>query len=227
MATPTVTDRFLHLAQHPQLGWAALGIKAAETVYEHSLDMAELVHKIAPRSYPAVNVAYCAEMCMIHGITEAVDLKDAPSVRNTAWRLHTIDHLVHNTVASPVMERIAVMYREYVEGQTPEARLANQLDALQMASRTLRYEQQLPGFNATALWGMARYKLQDAPLIDAYNDMVRQRPADVDNREHVKPIRVSQVDPQRAHQEVLARVGDFAHVLKERETAFRRYPYNL
>lgn len=227
MATPTVTDRFLHLAQHPQLGWAALGIKAAETVYEHSLDMAALVHKIAPRSYPAVDVPYCAEMCMMHGITEAVNLKDAPSVRNPTWRLNAMDYLVQNTVASPVMERIAAMYHEYVENKTPEARLAQQLDSLQMASRTLRYEQADPSFNATVLWGIARHRISDAPLIAAYNEMVRQRPADIDDRPHVEAIRINQVNAQLAHQEVLARVGNFMPVVQERKAAFSRYPYNL
>lgn len=220
-----LTGVFLHLAQHPQLGWSAMGIKAAETIYEHSSEMAAMARYFVPRHYPDVDAAYCAEMCMVHGLTEAITPASAPAVRTATWRQHALQQIEQRAGNDPHMARAKAIFTEYHENTTPAARLANQLDRLQMASQLLRYETDIATFGAGVLWGIARHGLTDAPLLAAYNRMVEARPVDADDRKLPSAIRIRDVDAAAAHREVLARVGDLTPVIKERQAAFARYPY--
>lgn len=226
MATglPSLTDRFVQLAQTPQLGWSALGIPAAETIYEHSAEMAALARRIIPRSYAGIDPDHCAEMCMAHGMSEIV-AGGTTGIRKDDWKLQVIEEISQGTQPTPALAVTVGLFREYVENKTPAARLANQLDALQTAHRALRYEEAHPRLDLTIMVLMAGQRLQDGLLQQTFVELRRQRPADVENRGTPEVTRMNPLLALQARNEVIARVGSFDHIRAERTQAFTRPPY--
>lgn len=220
MSQPDITARFVTLARTPQLGWAQLGIGAPETVYEHSLDMARIARPLALQHYPHLDAGHIAEMCMVHGLSELRWAGQTRVRRTRADKLESMAQLVATTAPSRELTRVAALFAEYHENRTPAARLANQLDSVQIARQCLRYEQANPQLNLLFLWLMAEQRLQDAPLKNAFAALAGQRPSGVDERPHPMPQPLSPEEVQAFTAQTLARIGTPDAVRAERAAAF-------
>jgi len=220
MSAPTITDRFVELARTPQLGWAQMGISAPETVYEHSLDMARIARSIATQHYPAMDAERLSEMCMVHGLSELHWAGQIRGRHNTQHKLDAMAHIAATTAPGRELTRVAELFAEYHQNQTPMARLANQLDGLQMAQQSLRYEQANPYVTHGFVWMFAKRNLQDLPLQNAFEALARQRPAGIDQQPSPTPLELTAARIKVVTAETLARVGNLDAVRAERKAAF-------
>lgn len=221
-----VLDRFEELARTPLRGYVGLGVRAAETLYEHSREMADMARDIVPRHYPAISAGHVAEMCMVHGLSELVPTHIVPRRDRNGWKHNAIAHLEATTGPTALMKQVGALCHEYIDNQTPAAQVANQIDALQTVSRLLRYEQTHPHFDLEVLWHLQRSAIKDPPLEQAFKELFDQRPADVGQRQMGEFVSLNEATLQRARSEVADRIGDFTPLLQERQQALAHYPFS-
>lgn len=226
----TLSERFVQLAQKPRRGWTMRGIKGGETAYEHSLEMRDMAHKLVPRHYPHLDPVYAGEMCMIHDTPECVDTDWTPHDNISArqkekWEYRALGFMRCNTYPRELMEQVYLIFDEHQKGTSPTARLTRQLDKLQLARQTLRYEQAHPQMNMHDMWDYAAKALIDLPLIRIFENLKQQRPEGIERLPLTVARKLTEDDEKLGKEAVIARIGNFDHVTIEREQAFEKYPF--
>ena len=130
------TEKLKHL---PRTGWLRYNITQPETVASHSWQMAMLALKLAEtvKNYDMNKVI---KLCLCHDIGESVIGDITPSDSRYATKKEMENKAIAQIAAESDFSALEALFSEYEANQTPEAKLANDLDKLEMYAQALDYE---------------------------------------------------------------------------------------
>ena len=167
-------------------GWVRVGVTDPESVADHSYRVAMLALLIGPRL--GLDTGRLIHMALLHDLAEARtgDLTPADQVA-PADKLALESGAFADIVSGlPEGPDLADAWNEYETGVTPEARIARQLDKLEMAIQALEYElaassepgpdRLQPGW-PDEFWASARAALTEPLLIELSDLLASRRPA--------------------------------------------------
>ncbi|KAJ3509168.1 hypothetical protein NLJ89_g5364 [Agrocybe chaxingu] len=128
-----------------------------------------------------LDVSKCVMMALVHDLAEAQvgdiapreGIPKAEKHRLEAEAMHNFVHdMLHNT---PTAQKIDSLWREYEDGQSPEARFVKDLDRFEMASQALEYERNHGATTLQPFFDSSIPKLQH-PQIQAWGqDLLAER----------------------------------------------------
>lgn len=131
------------LERIPRSGWIQAGQKNPESVAAHSLGTAFLALALGPRIEPGLDVDRAVSLACVHDSTEAL-LMDLP---RSASRLlpkgakRAAEAAAAQELLAPLSELALERQREFVSGDTREARFAKLCDQLHMGVVWIAYLQ--------------------------------------------------------------------------------------
>ena len=143
-ANQSLLDLFLELQlldRIPRAGYVLRGVAYPESVTEHSWHTAFLVWALAAEA-PEVNRERAVGIALVHDLAE-LRIGDLP---RTAARYfpegvkQAAETAAIDEVLAPLPDEARALYREYLEGTTPEARLVKACDKLQLMVKVAVYE---------------------------------------------------------------------------------------
>jgi putative hydrolase of HD superfamily len=167
-------------------GWVRAGVPEPESVADHSYRVAVLALLIGPRL--GLNVDRLVRLALLHDLAEArvgdlTPLNAGSPGEKAARESEAFADIVGGLSEGPALYDL---WREYEGGATPEARIAKQLDKLELALQTLEYEQAalseptaapLAGPRwADEFWASARSGLSEPLLIALFDRLAKRRP---------------------------------------------------
>lgn len=132
----------------PRFGYLLRGVPDPESVTEHSWHVLFLVWVLADK-IPEVDSTQALEMALIHDLAE-LRIGDLPRTASHYFQRGAKAHAekgVMEDLLAPLPERVRELYAEYVQGESPEARLVKACDKLQLMIKVTLYE----GWGATGL----------------------------------------------------------------------------
>jgi len=144
----------LSLKNVQRAGWVRAGIVAPESVAAHSWGMSMLALKLAPKE---LDLARVLSLCIVHDIPE-VRVGDLTPHDDTSTK--AADELKAMTEMAPEW---VVLFEEYEQGKTPEAKFVKQLDKLDMALQAEIYQAEY-GFSLDEFIESARLRIDDENL---------------------------------------------------------------
>jgi putative hydrolase of HD superfamily len=103
-----------------------------------------------------INRDRCLQMCLAHDIAESLvgDMTPLSAVPREEKRRR--EGLVMDHIAERLgLAEVRALWREFEDGQTPEARFANDLDKLEMVLQAQEYERQHPDKDLGEFFGAA------------------------------------------------------------------------
>jgi len=158
-------------------GWKRVGVRAPESVADHSWRLALMAMLYA--DLEGLDAGRAARIALLHDLPE-VRAGDAMPGEWTPAQKHAREARALRAMLKPLppllREEYEALWNEYEEGASPEARLVAELDKLEMAAQALRYEdarvspRKLDGF-----WASAEAVVRAPRLRAALDAMRRQR----------------------------------------------------
>ena len=144
------------LKQTERTGWTTqLGIRKPESVADHSYRCA--IMGLFLSNETRTDILRLVQMLLLHDLHESVigDLDKPTKIRMGPERVRDIEDEAVSQVASALPDGLrreyASVWHEFMEGATPEAVLATDIDKLEMALQALEYQRQ----------GYSRAKLEE------------------------------------------------------------------
>jgi putative hydrolase of HD superfamily len=143
-ANRTLLDLFLEiqmLDRIPRSGYVLRGVADPESVAEHTLHVLFLVWTLGLK-IEGIDVARAVEIALVHDLAELRigDLPRTSSHYFPAGAKKAAEAAAMADVLAPLPERTRLLYDEYQEGITPEARLVKACDKLQLMLKVTVYE---------------------------------------------------------------------------------------
>ncbi|KAF8548852.1 HD domain-containing protein [Imleria badia] len=148
------TDRlaFFHVLERlktqKRTGWIDHNVPNPESISDHMYRMAVLA---MCTSDATLDVPKCVMMCVVHDLAEAhgksfalgdiTPREGIPKEEKRRLEAAAMHNFVHDMLhATPAALRIEALWKEYEEGETPEAKFVKDLDRLEMALQAREYE---------------------------------------------------------------------------------------
>lgn len=157
-------------------GWVRAGVPDPENVADHSYRVAMLALLLAPRL--GVETEKTLKLALLHDLAEARvgDLTPADGVAPADKRAREEAAFDAIVASLPEGSALGVLFREYEDASTPEARIVRQLDRLEMAMQALEYERET-GLNLAEFWISARAALDHPLLVQLFERLYGERPS--------------------------------------------------
>lgn len=141
------TEKLKHL---PRTGWLRHNITTPETVASHSWQMAMMALKLAEnKETGAYDMDKVIKMCLCHDIGESIIGDITPSDSRYASKEEEESKAIEKIATESDFYKVKALFDEYEENKTPEAKLANDLDKLDMFAQSLAYEEKYQGKDLT------------------------------------------------------------------------------
>jgi putative hydrolase of HD superfamily len=156
-------------------GWVRVGLREVESVADHSYRLALLALLIGPRL--GLDTDAMVRLALLHDLGEARLGDLTPADRVPPAEKHRRESAAVAAIVAALPEAGALhrQWQAYADGATPEARVVQQLDKLEMALQALAYER-AHGVDLQEFWDSARAALQEPLLIALYDRLAAQRP---------------------------------------------------
>ncbi len=143
-ANRTLLDVFLEiqmLDRIPRAGFVLRGVAEPESVAEHTLHVLFLVWSLGPK-IEGIDVMRAVEIALLHDLAELRigDLPRTSSHYFPAGAKKAAESAAMADVLAPLDDRAQLLYDEYQQGTTPEARLVKACDKLQLMLKVAVYE---------------------------------------------------------------------------------------
>jgi len=135
------TEKLKHL---PRTGWLRHGITAPESVAAHSWQMAMMALKLAEKEQ-GYDFNRVIKLCLCHDLGESVIGDITPRDALYADKKQIEQEAIEDIAQKSNFAELKELFLEYEACQTPEAKLANDLDKLDMYAQSLDYENKNPG----------------------------------------------------------------------------------
>ena len=121
-------------------GWALRGVADPESVAEHSHRAAILALVLAPRAEPALDVARCVAMALVHDLAEARvgDITPFDGISADEKRRREEAAMAELSALAGAPDLLA-LWREYDAAETPEARFVKEIDKLETVLQAAEY----------------------------------------------------------------------------------------
>jgi putative hydrolases of HD superfamily len=167
-----------HLKKLYRQGWLKAGIprELCETVAEHSFGVALLAMLVGGEVGLGVDRDRLVRMAMVHDLGEVYAGDFTPADAVPADEKHRLEREAVDRIFSklPQGEEYRALWEEYEREETPEARLAHELDRLEMALQALVYEEEgIPGLDA--FYESARQAVHSQEVLLRLSTILRNR----------------------------------------------------
>lgn len=154
-------------------GWVRRGIPAPESVADHSFRTAVLALVLADGL--GVDAGRLLEMVLVHdlpeGDPEVGDITPFCGVDPEEKRRRERAAMERLCADLPAGDELLRLWLEYDEGRTPEADVAHQLDALEMAIQSREYEAK-HGADLSEFRESARKKIRHPALLRLLDELI-------------------------------------------------------
>lgn len=143
-ANASLLDVFLEiqmLDRIPRAGFVLRGVAEPESVAEHTLHVLFLVWALGPK-IEGIDVARAVEIALIHDLAE-LRIGDLPRTSSHYFpdgAKKAAETAAMADVLAPLDERARLLYEDYLNASTPEARLVKACDKLQLMLKVAVYE---------------------------------------------------------------------------------------
>ena len=184
MDVTAVLNTLLHgnqLKRTARTGWAQRGVPNAENVAAHSFGVVFVALVLAQVVDEELDLGRLLAMAALHDLPEALTTdiptpawRYLPPGIKTAVERKAMQEMLDETQFAPAF---MALWEELHAAQTPEARLVDDADKLEMFVQALVYEQQTGNVQLEQFW--ARPYTFNFPQAQAiYDNLVSQRQAD-------------------------------------------------
>lgn len=174
--TQTGSDRLIQfwelvyrLKREPRRGWTqTLGIRRVESVADHTFALALLGLYEGERR--GQDVGRILKLTLIHDLEEAItgDLTPRSKSRMGAAKVDRVRRKARNEILARFPPKSRSSYRrlwtDLNEGRTPEARLAHDLDKIEMALQAKKYKRYLSERDLDDFYMSASMEVKDPSL---------------------------------------------------------------
>ncbi|PBK65922.1 HD domain-containing protein [Armillaria solidipes] len=173
---------FFHILERlktqKRTGWIDHGIGRPESISDHMHRMAVLAMCTSDEK---LDIPKCVMMCVVHDLAEAQvgditpreGISRAEKLRLEEEAMHNFIHeMLHN---SPAAQRIEVLWREYEDGKTPEARFVKDLDRFELASQAFEYERTYTARNLQTFFDTSLPKIRHTEVREWSEDLLKER----------------------------------------------------
>lgn len=152
------TEKLKHL---PRSGWQRKGIDTPETVASHSWQMALMAMQLSgTMSVESYNYDKVIRMCLCHDLGESLIGDITPEDERYTQKGYAEQKAIDIIADKGDIPQIVLLYKEYEENETPEAKLANDLDKLDMYAQALDYAKKYPQKDLSEFYHSAEKKIQ-------------------------------------------------------------------
>jgi putative hydrolase of HD superfamily len=162
------------LKELARAGWLRAGVPQPESVASHSFRTAVLALALGPGL--GVNVDRLVKLLLVHDLGESDprvgDITPLDGISAEEKYRRESDAMERLCASLPNGAEMLALWREFEMGQSPEARVARQLDAFEMALQAAEYEKS-HGIDLRAFRESARQRL-DTPLLQELNRLLNQ-----------------------------------------------------
>jgi len=142
-------------------GWVDSGVADPESIADHSQRCAMCALLVAAED-PSLDRNKLVQMALVHDVGESLVGDVTPSdthishaakaaAEDAAFR--RLDALAGTSAAAPGLH---ALWREFEDGQTPEARVVQQLDKFEMILSACEYERAQPGLDLSRFFAATR-----------------------------------------------------------------------
>ena len=128
------------LKRVPRAGWVDVGIQKPESVADHTLRTTIIC--MIYSDFKDVDQLKLLRMALIHDLPEALmgDLTPSQKTLEKQKEEDTIMKQILNYLPKKQSEQYLMVWNEYLEGTTKEAKIVRQLEKLEMALQAKEYE---------------------------------------------------------------------------------------
>ena len=137
------TERLKHL---PRTGWLRQGIEIPETVASHSWQMAMMAMQL---SGTLIKEHYdfnkLIRMCLCHDLGESIIGDVTPHDKQYIHKKDIEQSAIDCIAEEGDLPELIILFDEFEQNKTPEAKLAHDLDKLDMFVQSIDYEQRYEG----------------------------------------------------------------------------------
>jgi putative hydrolase of HD superfamily len=155
-------------------GWVRKGLSGTESVADHSFRTAVLALALAGEL--GVDPGRLLALAVVHDLPESDpdvgDITPSCGISREEKRAKERAAMDRLCTGMPGGDVLLSLWVEYDEGQTPEARAAHELDALEMALQAREY-QASHGFDPSEFVASARVKIHHPALLEILDGLVR------------------------------------------------------
>jgi putative hydrolase of HD superfamily len=153
------------LSELPRIGWVMAGVTNPESVSDHCYETALFAYVLAKHIDHKFNLEKVLTMALFHELGEA-RITDLP--RRSARYLRAAKHPAEEAAARDILgglaDELAPLQEEFHARQTPEARLVEAAEELQIIFRALLYAKQNRGDLSEYRNDVAKYDSQGFDL---------------------------------------------------------------
>ncbi len=159
---------FVKLKKLRRRGWYLRGIKNGETVAEHSFAVSAL-SLFFSREFPGIDTERVLMMCVLHEFCEIAtgDITPAdgiPKKEKSALERAAVKKLFQRLGNGRFFLKI---WEEFENGETPESRLAKDIDRLEMAFQAIEYKKKHSDFGSEEFLKSALKEIKN-PALNAF-----------------------------------------------------------
>jgi putative hydrolase of HD superfamily len=163
-----------------RMGWVRVGIQDPESVAEHSFSTAILAMVIA--DIKNLDKEKMIRMALLHDLDESIigDLtpydKQNFKKEELMKRKKEVEKQIISLLPEKLQEKYLEILEEHDENKTKEARIFEQIDKLEMAIQTLKYEKE--GYGKDKLeefWHFSENRISDSDLKKIFKLLKKER----------------------------------------------------
>lgn len=152
---------FSEIIKHlPRTGWVNQGIAHPETVASHSWQMALMALALSGTINDEYDYNKVIKLCLCHDLAESVIGDITPHEDIYATKKEKELAAMAKIAEEADFPEAYWLFTEYEAAETPEAKLANDLDKLDMYAQALNYEKQYPETDLSEFKNSAATKIK-------------------------------------------------------------------
>ena len=163
-----------YLKDVPRAGWVREQVPHPESVADHSFRAMVLALVLGPQL--GVDVGRVLRLLLVHDLAESDptvgDITPFDGVAEEEKHRRESAAMARLCAALPNGEDVLSLWREYAAGTSPEASVAKQLDALEMALQATEYEQRY-GKRLREFMESAKRKIRHPVLVPIFERLER------------------------------------------------------
>lgn len=164
------SEKLKHLSR---TGWMKKGIKNPETVASHSWQMALMALALSGRVDAQYDFNKVIKLCLCHDLAESIIGDITPNEKEYIQKITAEKQAIDKIAEEGDFPEAILLFEEYENNLTPEARLAHDLDKIDMYIQSLDYEKKYPEKDLSEFRRSAVSKIQ-TPLGEAILEDIRK-----------------------------------------------------
>ncbi|MCM1324415.1 MAG: HD domain-containing protein [Acetobacter sp.] len=166
------SEKLKHLSR---TGWMRKGIETPESVAAHSWQMALMALALSGTIETRYDFIKVIKLCLCHDLAESVIGDLTPHDSGYSRKSEREQAAINKIAEEGDFPEAILLFEEYEENQTPEARFAHDLDKIDMYAQSLAYEKKYPQIDLSEFRQSAATKIQTQLGMALLNDLAKEK----------------------------------------------------